>query len=150
MLALADFEVVRDDAQIVCPVGVPLVADLLNRFSVACRSSTGSRLMYGIIARPAPHRTRARAVEARAPASSSPAATRPATSGRSSQRLPELGPNSEFLFVEGDSTRRHGGRDPARHRGASRAAAAAAQADRAAARATRCGWASPGARRGRC
>ena len=32
MLALADFEIVRDDAHIVCPVGIPLLADLVNRY----------------------------------------------------------------------------------------------------------------------
>ena len=32
MLALADFEIVRDDEQLVCPLGIPLLADLLNRY----------------------------------------------------------------------------------------------------------------------
>ena len=56
MLSLADFEVVRDDAHLVCPVRVPLLADLLNRYVGRLPLLDAFSLMFGIIARPAPER----------------------------------------------------------------------------------------------
>jgi SAM-dependent methyltransferase len=104
MLHLADFEVVRRDLEIVCPVGIPLVADLLNRYVGHLPVVEWLSLMFGIVARPAPQRSLALR------------ATRPSTSvvipcrneaGHIRplvERLPALGANSEFLFVEGNST----------------------------------------------
>ncbi len=104
MLDLADFEIVRRDYQIVCPADVPVVADLLNRYAGRLPLVEQFSLMYGLVARPAPHR------------SPGARATRPSTSvvipcrneaGHIRplvQRLPTLGPSSEFIFVEGGST----------------------------------------------
>ena len=61
MLALADFEIVRDDAHIVCPVGIPLLADLANRYIGRLPLLDAFSLMFGIIARPAPARSAAHA-----------------------------------------------------------------------------------------
>jgi SAM-dependent methyltransferase len=103
MLELADFDVVRRDLEIVCPMGIPLVADLLNRYVGHLPVVEWLSLMFGIIARPSPRR------------SVSLRATRPSTSvvipcrNESGHirplvaRLPHLGANSEFLFVEGNS-----------------------------------------------
>jgi SAM-dependent methyltransferase len=103
MLALADFEVVRSDRQIVFPLGVPLLGEALNRYVGHLPLIDAFSLMYGIIARPAPHRQAAGR------------ATQPSTSViipcRNEQghirplvaRLPDLGPTSEFIFVEGNS-----------------------------------------------
>jgi SAM-dependent methyltransferase len=104
MLALADFEVVRQDYQMILPAGVPFLADFANRYVGRLPLVEPLSLMYGFIARPSPHRF----VGARA--------SRPSTSvvipcrneaghiGPLVSRLPDLGPNSEFLFVEGNST----------------------------------------------
>jgi glycosyltransferase involved in cell wall biosynthesis len=104
MLDLADFEVVRSDAHVIFPAGVPLLSELLNRWVGHLPLVQGLSLMYGLIARPAPHRF---------PGARS---TRPSTSvvipcrneaGHIRplvERLPDLGPNSEFLYVEGNST----------------------------------------------
>ena len=59
MLSLADFEVVRDDAHLVCPVRVPLLADLVNRYVGRLPLLDELSLVFGIIARPAPSRTAA-------------------------------------------------------------------------------------------
>ena len=59
MLSLADFEVVRDDAHLVCPVRVPLLADLLNRYVGRLPLLDALSLVFGIVARPAPARTAA-------------------------------------------------------------------------------------------
>ncbi|MET0552003.1 MAG: bifunctional class I SAM-dependent methyltransferase/glycosyltransferase family 2 protein [Vicinamibacteria bacterium] len=102
MLDLADFELVRNDAHLVMPAYVPLVSELMNRYAGHLPLVESLSLMYGIIARPAAHRFRA--------------APRPTTSvvipcrneaghiPSLVERLPDLGPGSEFLFVEGNST----------------------------------------------
>jgi SAM-dependent methyltransferase len=149
MLSLADFEVVRHDYHIVLPAYVPLLSDFVNRFVGHLPVAEWLALMYGIVARPAPHRfarwdesssrptgvrapgftpgasrptgVRGRshevagAPEARAPGFT-PGASRPTVSvvvpcrneaghiPSLVQRLPDLPPGSEFLFVEGNSS----------------------------------------------
>jgi SAM-dependent methyltransferase len=104
MLSLADFELVRDDAHVVFPAGVPLLADLLNRYVGRIPPLDALSLVFGIVARPAPSRW---------------AGTRPARPSVSVivpcrneaghvpplvASLPALPNGSEFLFVEGNST----------------------------------------------
>jgi SAM-dependent methyltransferase len=104
MLALADFEVVRDDYQIVCPLGIPLLANLLNRYAGHMPVAEWFSLMYGIIARPAPHRFRG--FHSSLPSTSViiPCRNESGHIRALVERLPELAPNSEFVFVEGNST----------------------------------------------
>jgi glycosyltransferase involved in cell wall biosynthesis len=102
MLALADFEVVRSDAQIVFPAGVPVLAGLLNRFVGHLPGFEALSLMYGIIARPAPQRFRQ---EETKPSVSVviPCRNEEGHIAGLVERLPQLPPGSEFLFVEGHS-----------------------------------------------
>jgi SAM-dependent methyltransferase len=101
ILALADYVLVRQDSQIVCPVYVPLVSDLLNRYLGHLPGTEWLSLMYGLVARPAPHLF--------APAS--PPSTSVVIPCRNEEghipglvaRLPDLGPGSEYIFVEGNS-----------------------------------------------
>jgi len=104
MLSLADFEVVRDDAHVVCPVNVPLLADLLNRYVGRLPLLDAFSLMFGIIARPAParfaaSRPAAPSVSVVIPCRNEAGHIRPLV-----DRLPALPEGSEFLFVEGNST----------------------------------------------
>lgn len=100
MLALADFEVVRDDAHLVCPVRVPLVADLLNRYAGRLPLLDGLSLVFGIVARPAGKPSRARhSVSVVIPCRNEAGHIRPLVDS-----LPQLPAGSEFLFVEGHST----------------------------------------------
>jgi SAM-dependent methyltransferase len=104
MLALADFEIVRRDRQMICPLNVPFLADFLNGYAGHVPGVDWLSLVFGLTARPSPYRSR----ETRA--------TNPSTSviipcrneaghiGPLVDALPRLGPNSEFLFVEGNST----------------------------------------------
>ena len=103
MLALADFETVRTDAQVVMPAHVPVFSDLVNRYVGHLPGLQAFSLMYGIVARPVP-------------APSPPPARDPSVtvvvpcrneSGHIAElvaRLPSLPAGSEFLFVEGNST----------------------------------------------
>jgi len=104
MLALADFEVVRDDAHLVCPVRVPLLADLSNRYLGRLPVLDELSLMFGIIARPAPARSAATrptrpTVSVVIPCRNEAGHIRPLVAS-----LPALPAGSECLFVEGHST----------------------------------------------
>jgi len=104
MLSLADYEVVRDDAHLVCPVGIPLLADLLNRYIGRLPLLDAFSLMFGIIARPAAARHAASrppqpSVSVVIPCRNEAGHIRPLV-----ERLPSLPEGSEFLFVEGNST----------------------------------------------
>jgi len=104
MLALADFQVVRDDAHIVCPVRIPLLADLMNRYVGRLPLVEWLALMFGIVARPAPARagSAARAeptVSVVIPCRNESGHIAPLVAS-----LPKLAEGSEFLFVEGNST----------------------------------------------
>jgi len=104
MLALADLEVLRVERHVVCPVGIPLLADVLNRYLGRLPLVDALSLMFGIVARPAPHRFRG----SRSPRPSTsvviPCRNEAGHVPSLVARLPELGPGSEFIFVEGNST----------------------------------------------
>jgi SAM-dependent methyltransferase len=104
LLSLSDFEIVRRDYAIVCPVGIPLVADLLNRYAGHLPGAEWLSLMYGLVARPAPHRFQGHrstspSTSVVIPCRNESGHIRPLVA-----RLPELPPNSEFLLVEGHSS----------------------------------------------
>jgi SAM-dependent methyltransferase len=102
MLSLADLEVVRRDCLVIFPAYVPVVAELLNRYVGRLPFLAGLSLMYGLIARPAPALFRG---PTRAPSTSVVIPCRNEEGHIESlvERLPDLGPGSEFLFVEGNS-----------------------------------------------
>jgi SAM-dependent methyltransferase len=104
MLSLADFEVVRRDRQIVFPLGVPLLADLLNRFGGHLPVVDVLSLMFGIVARPSPARRRWGAVQEPSTSVIVPCRNEAGHIRRLVESLPRLGPHSEFLLVEGNST----------------------------------------------
>ena len=103
MLALADFETVRRDAQIVMPAHVPLLSDLVNRYAGHLPGMAALSLMYGIVARPVPVRVPGLAasptVSVIIPCRNESGHIRDLVA-----RLPDLPAGSEFLFVEGNST----------------------------------------------
>lgn len=104
MLSLADFEVVRDDANIVVPLWLPLLSDFLNRYVGHLPLVDALSLMFGIIARPAPAplaaaRPDSPSVSVVIPCRNEAGHIRPLV-----ERLPDLAEGSELLFVEGGST----------------------------------------------
>jgi 2-polyprenyl-3-methyl-5-hydroxy-6-metoxy-1,4-benzoquinol methylase len=102
MLSLADLEVVRRDSLVVFPAYVPLLSEVLNRYVGRLPLLSGLSLMYGIIARPSPARF---APPGRAPSTTVviPCRNEAGHIEPLVERLPDLGPGSEFLFVEGNS-----------------------------------------------
>ena len=104
MLSLADFDVVRDDANIVAPLWLPLLSDFLNRYAGHLPLVDALSLMFGIIARPAPAPSAAArpdspSVSVVIPCRNEAGHIRPLV-----ERLPDLAEGSELLFVEGGST----------------------------------------------
>lgn len=103
MLHLADMEPVRYDYQMVFPAGVPLLADLLNRYIGRLPLVEWLSLVYGIIARPAPHRFAGHRSSQPATSVVIPCRNEAGHVQPLLERLPDLPPNSEVLFVEGNS-----------------------------------------------
>jgi SAM-dependent methyltransferase len=104
MLSLADFEVVRRDRQVLFPLGIPGLAGLLNRFLGHLPLVDLLSLMFGIVARPSPagwrrERVLAPSTSVIVPCRNEAGHIRPLV-----ENLPSLGPSSEFLLVEGNST----------------------------------------------
>jgi ubiquinone/menaquinone biosynthesis C-methylase UbiE len=100
LLRLADLEPVRKDAQIVCPVPIPVLSHVLNRFVGHLPLIEPLSLMFGIVARPRPR-------PVAAPVTTSVVIPCRNEAGHVRDlvgRLPDLGPGSEFVFVEGHST----------------------------------------------
>ncbi len=104
MLSLADFEVVRRDRQIICPLRVPVVAEALNRFVGHLPLVDALSLMFGIVARPSPSRGRRGKVKDPSTSVIVPCRNEAGHIRPLIDNLPPLGPNSEFLLVEGNST----------------------------------------------
>jgi SAM-dependent methyltransferase len=104
MLALADFELVRDDEHLVCPVNIPLLADLFNRYLGRLPLVDAFSLMFGIIARPAPGRAPAAGRSDPSVSVVIPCRNEAGHIAPLVESLPRLSPGSEFLFVEGGSS----------------------------------------------
>jgi len=104
MLMLADFEVVRDDLQLLAPVWIPLVSELMNRYVGHLPFVDLFSLMFGIIARPSAHRHRGERSSRPSTSVIIPCRNEAGHIPQLVDRLPDLGPNSEFLFVEGNSS----------------------------------------------
>jgi SAM-dependent methyltransferase len=104
MLALADFEIVRDDAHLVCPIAIPLVADFLNRSLGRLPLVDAFSLMFGIVARPAPVRSAATRKHEPSVSVVIPCRNEAGHIAPLVESLPQLPEGSEFLFVEGHST----------------------------------------------
>jgi SAM-dependent methyltransferase len=103
MIALSDFELVRRDAHIVFPLGVPLLADFMNRYLGRLPLVDAFSLMFGMIARPAPLRSPAGRVKEPSVSVIIPCRNEAGHIDPLIRNLPPLGPNSEFVFVEGHS-----------------------------------------------
>jgi SAM-dependent methyltransferase len=103
MLHLADWDMVREDRQIVFPIYTPLVSEILNRWIGHLPLIDVFSLMFGMVARPRLTRHPASiksepSVSVVIPCRNEEGHIEPLVA-----RLPQLPPNSEFIFVEGGS-----------------------------------------------
>ena len=103
MLHLSDWDMVREDRQIVFPIYIPLLSALLNRWIGHLPLFDEFSLMFGIIARP---RLMRHAGSMKSEPSVSvviPCRNEEGHIAPMVARLPTLPPNSEYIFVEGRS-----------------------------------------------
>jgi SAM-dependent methyltransferase len=100
LLRLSDFEVVRKWPEVLCPIGLPGLARLCNRFLARLPGLRHACLTNFIIARPAARPTQA------APRVSVivPARNEAGNVADIFDRVPQLGRETELVFVEGHST----------------------------------------------
>jgi SAM-dependent methyltransferase len=103
MLHLADWDFVRADRQIIFPLYVPGLSELLNRWIGHLPGVDHLSLMFGMVARP---RLTRHAGSAKSEPSVSvviPCRNEEGHIAPMVARLPALPPNSEYIFVEGGS-----------------------------------------------
>jgi 2-polyprenyl-3-methyl-5-hydroxy-6-metoxy-1,4-benzoquinol methylase len=103
MLALADYEIVRRDRQILCPVGIPLLSGLINRWVGRLPVVDQLSLHWGLVARPAPHRSLGPRKRNPTVSVIIPCRNEEGHVAELARRLPALPEGSEFLWVEGNS-----------------------------------------------
>ena len=102
LLVLAGYEVVKDDSKILCPIYIPLVSELLNRFIAPLPFIKSMAMVHILIARPVGFSE----VFSTRPSVSVivPARNEAGNIENAVLRLPDMGPNDELIFVEGNST----------------------------------------------
>ena len=103
MLHLADWDVVREDRQIVLPVYIPLVSEVLNRWIGHLPMFDALSLMFGMIARPRLIRHAGSMKSEPSVSVVIPCRNEEGHIAPMVARLPTLPPNSEYIFVEGGS-----------------------------------------------
>ncbi|MEO8499645.1 MAG: bifunctional class I SAM-dependent methyltransferase/glycosyltransferase family 2 protein [Vicinamibacteria bacterium] len=103
MLHLGDWDVVREDRQIIFPIYVPLVSEVLNRWIGHLPLADELSLMFGIVARPRLARHRGSMKSEPSVSVVIPCRNEEGHIAPMVARLPELPPNSEYIFVEGGS-----------------------------------------------
>ena len=99
-LLLTDFEPVRLEGKVLCPVWIPLVSEFLNRIIAPLPFFQSLTMVNILLARP-----RAAASAERAASVSVVVAARNEAGNIEGiiQRLPRMGPDDELIFVEGHS-----------------------------------------------
>ncbi len=99
LLELADFEVISTSRRIVFPLHVPLLSTFLNGFLANIWPFSHLSLTWWMVARPQPAKARELSTSIVVPCRNERGMI-----AEIIQRTPELGPESELIFVEGGST----------------------------------------------
>ncbi len=99
-LLLTDFEPVRLEGKVLCPLWIPLLSDFLNRFIAPLPFFRSLTMVNILVARP-----RAEVATGPAPSVSVVVAARNEAGNIEGiiRRLPRMGPDDELIFVEGHS-----------------------------------------------
>jgi SAM-dependent methyltransferase len=103
MLHLADWDLVRQDAQIVFPIYVPILSEALNRWIGHLPILDELSLMFGMVARPRLIRHPGSIKSEPSVSVVIPCRNEEGHIAPMVARLPTLPPNSEYIFVEGGS-----------------------------------------------
>jgi SAM-dependent methyltransferase len=103
MLHLSDWDVVREDRQIVFPIYVPLLSEVLNRWIGHLPMFDALSLMFGMVARPRLIRHPGSMKSEPSVSVVIPCRNEEGHIAPMVARLPRLAPNSEYIFVEGGS-----------------------------------------------
>ena len=101
LLALSDLRVVHEEHSLLVPAPIPLVAAAANRLLAGRRAFKYFDLLNIVVAEPDPQRTKPR------PLSCSvivPCRNEVGNIEAAVERMPELGPRTEIIFVDGAST----------------------------------------------
>jgi ubiquinone/menaquinone biosynthesis C-methylase UbiE len=104
LLDLAGFETIRTTSEVVCPLRIPLVAPLLNRFVAKVWPFKHLALTNFIIARPKPDRPDVGDVGGPSVTVVVPARNEAGNVPAILERIPKMGSRTEVVFVEGNST----------------------------------------------
>lgn len=99
LLALTNFEVVRRGGEILCPLPIPLMATLCNKFFVKFWPFSELALASVLVARPMPKGNRQDAKVSVVVAARNEAGNIPGIF----ERVPQMGWGTELIFVEGNS-----------------------------------------------
>jgi len=101
LLYLADFEVVRRESKILCPVYIPLLSTLANRYLAPLPVFQWLTMVNVLVARPLP-----KDGASPRPSVSVVVAARNESGNIQNilDRCPKMGPDDELIFVEGNST----------------------------------------------
>jgi SAM-dependent methyltransferase len=100
LLHLADFEVIRTSAEIMCPLRIPLVSRFCNRYLVKLSPFRALGITNFVIARPRPQPVEPEPVVSVIVAARNEAGNMPALF----DRVPEMGARTELILVEGHSS----------------------------------------------
>lgn len=103
MLHLADWDLVREDRQIVFPIYIPLLSEVLNRWIGHLPLLDAFSLMFGMVARPRLVRHAGSMKSEPSVSVVIPCRNEEGHIAPMVARLPKLAPNSEYIFVEGGS-----------------------------------------------
>ncbi len=103
MLHLGDWDVVREDRQIIFPIYIPLLSEVLNRWVGHLPILDAFSLMFGIVARPRLVRHAGSMKSEPSVSVVIPCRNEEGHIAPMVARLPTLPPNSEYIFVEGGS-----------------------------------------------
>ena len=101
LLTLTDFQRVRRDAKILCPLPIPLLAHFLNRYLAPLPGFRSLCAVNILVARPLPL---APPTEKPSVSVVVPARNESGNIADILRRCPAMGPNDELIFVEGNST----------------------------------------------
>ena len=101
LLNLSDFEVVRRDSKVLCPVHIPFLSALMNHYLAPLPGFRLFNMVNIVVARPLPKNDK---VDRPSVSVVVPTRNESGNIENILRRCPKMGPDDELIFVEGNST----------------------------------------------